>query len=59
MDDKEFFREIVSRLNKHGIRMIETLVYLDYEPIFNTDGFNFEYNLYRLGELVKNAVDFS
>lgn len=58
MDDKELFREVISRLEKYGISLKGSYVCYQNEPKFNTDGFIFAYNLKRLSDLIYKVIDF-
>lgn len=58
MNDKELFKEVVNKLNKHGIHMQGKIVCYNSVEVFNTDGFNFEYNMARLGDLINKVVNF-
>ena len=54
MNDKELFNAVFDNFAaKHRrLRMSGTLVYYNGECIFNTDGYNLEYNLLRLTKLL-------
>ena len=54
MNDRELFNAVFDNFaaKHHGLRMSGTLVYYRGECIFNTDGYNLEYNLLRLTKLL-------
>ena len=54
MNDRELFNAVFDNFaaKHHGLRMSVTLVYYRGECIFNTDGYNLEYNLLRLTKLL-------
>ena len=54
MNDRELFNAVFDNFaaKHHGLRMSSTLVYYRGECIFNTDGYNLEYNLLRLTKLL-------
>ena len=54
MNDRELFNAVFDNFaaKHHGLRMSCTLVYYRGECIFNTDGYNLEYNLLRLTKLL-------
>jgi len=60
MNDKELFRALVKRFNeqypKRNINICGTLVYVDGECVFNTDGFNLLYNVTRLSACLKDEL---
>ena len=59
MTDKELFFEVFnnfrSRYPNTNLEMVGTMVYLNGEARFNTDGFNLAYNLHRLVGLLIEA----
>lgn len=59
MTDKELFFEVFnnfrSRYPNTNLEMVGTMVYLNGEARFNTDGFNLAYNLHRLIGLLIEA----
>jgi len=57
MNDKELFNEVFDRfaIRHPGLRLSGTLVYWRNECKFNIDGFNLEYNLLRLCQLLDDA----
>ena len=57
MNDKELFNAVFDNFSaKHpGLRLSGSLVYYKGECVFNTDGFNLEYNLLRLTQLLDDA----
>lgn len=59
MNDKELFNAVFDNFAaKHsGLRQYGTLVYYKGECIFNTDGYNLEYNLLRLTQLLDDASE--
>lgn len=57
-DYKELFIENVNHLNEHGIYMDGSYVCYNGEIKFNIDGYNFQYNLYRLGKLIEEVINF-
>ena len=54
MNDRELFNAVFDNFaaTHHGLRMSGTLVYYKGECVFNTDGYNLEYNLLRLTKLL-------
>lgn len=57
-DYKELFIENVNHLNEHGIYMEGPYVCYAREIKFNINGYNFQYNLYRLGKLIEEVISF-
>lgn len=57
-DYKELFIENINHLNEHGIYMDGSYVCYNGEIKFNIDGYNFQYNLYRLGKLIEEVINF-
>lgn len=59
MTDRELFNEVFnnfrSRYPNTNLEMVGTMVYLNGEARFNTDGFNLAYNLHRLVGLLIEA----
>lgn len=54
MSDKELFIEVFNRFQvRHsGLRLNGTLVYYHQDVCFNIEGYNLEYNLFRLCKLL-------
>ena len=61
MADKELFNEVFNNLSARYKRlsMSGTIVCYDGRQMFNTDGYNLGYNLYRLTNLLNNMVEFA
>ena len=59
MTDRELFNEVFNNFRSHypntNLEMVGTMVYLNGEARFNTDGFNLAYNLHRLVGLLIEA----
>jgi hypothetical protein len=60
MTDKDLFKEVFDRIAgaRPNITMYGTLVCLNGEPKFNTDGYSLAYNLYRFTNLLKDNGEF-
>lgn len=60
MDDKELFREVLNRMAEtyphRDIKMVGTLVYIDGECYFNTNGFILLYNIKRLADALEEEL---
>lgn len=56
MDTRTIFYEVFNHLQSKygGFELQGTIVYFNGEAMFNTDGFNLEYNLYRLTKILKD-----
>ena len=61
MADKELFNEVFNNLSARYKRlsMSGTIVCYDGRQMFNTDGYNLGYNLYRLTNILNNMVEFA
>ena len=61
MTDRELFNEVFNNLSARYKRlsMSGTIVCYDGRQMFNTDGYNLGYNLYRLTNLLNNMVEFA
>ncbi|WQJ53505.1 MAG: hypothetical protein [Wendovervirus sonii] len=60
MEDKEIFKILLDRLSirysARNIKMLGTIVYVDGEARFNTEGFNLLYNTQRLVNCIKDEL---
>ena len=60
MNDTELFREVLNRMAEtyphRDIKMVGTLVYIDGESRFNTDGYRFLYNIKRLADALEQEL---
>ena len=61
MTDRELFNEVFNNLSVRYKRlsMTGTIVCYDGREMFNTDGYNLGYNLYRLTNILNNMVEFA
>lgn len=57
-NEQDFFIDIVKSLNKHGINMKGGFVCHNNNVRFRPAGYNLAYNLYRLGKLIGDVMDF-
>jgi len=56
MSDKELFNEVFNCVaGKTSVTMSGTLVCVNGEPKFNTDGYTLAYNLHRLTNLLEEV----
>lgn len=60
MEDKKLFIEVYNRLKSQyrKLDMSGTLVYWNGEAVFNIEGYNLGYNIYRLGKLLDDMGEF-
>lgn len=60
MTDKELFNEVFENLSARNSRisMSGTIVCCDGRLMFNTDGYNLGYNLFRLTKLLNEIGEF-
>ena len=60
MNDKELFRKVLDRMAEtyphRDIKMIGTLVYIDGESRFSTDGYRLLYNIKRLANAIEDEL---
>ena len=60
MKDKELFKEVLDRMAEtyphRDIKMIGTLVYIDGESRFSTDGYSLLYNIKRLADAIEDEL---
>ena len=61
MTDRELFNEVFNNLSTRYKRlsMTGTIVCYDGRKMFNTDGYNLGYNLYRLTNILNNMSEFA
>lgn len=61
MNDRELFNEVFNNLSARYKRlsMTGTIVCYGGREIFNTDGYNLGYNLYRLTNLLNDMDEFN
>lgn len=61
MTDRELFNEVFNNLSARYKRlsMTGTIVSYDGREMFNTDGYNLGYNLYRLTNILNNMAEFA
>ena len=61
MTDRELFNEVFNNLSARYKRlsMTGTIVCYDGREMFNTDGYNLGYNLYRLTNILNNMAEFA
>lgn len=61
MTDRELFNEVFNNLSARYKRLSMTgaIVCYDGREMFNTDGYNLGYNLYRLTNILNNMVEFA
>lgn len=60
MNDKKLFREVLNQMAEtypqRDIKMVDTLVYIDGESRFNTDGYRLLYNIKRLADALEDEL---
>ena len=60
MNDKELFLKVLDRMAEtyphRDIKMVGTLVYIDGESRFNTDGYRLLYNIKRLADAIEDEL---
>lgn len=60
MEDKQLFNEVLNNFSekypKRNIKKVGTLIYIDDECKFNTDGFNILYNIKRLCDAIEDEL---
>ena len=60
MNDKELFRKVLDRMAEtyphRDIKMIGTLVYIDGESRFSTDGYRLLYNIKRFADAIEDEL---
>ena len=60
MNDTEIFQEVLNRLAEtyphREIKMVGTLVYIDDESRFSTDGYRLLYNIKRLADAIEDEL---
>ena len=60
MKDSELFQEVLARMAEtyphRDIKMVGTLVYIDGESRFSTNGYRLLYNIKRLVDAIENEL---
>ena len=60
MNDTELFKEVLNRMAEtyphRDIKMVDTLVYIDGESRFSTDGYSLLYNIKRLVDAIEDEL---
>ena len=60
MKDSELFQEVLNRMAEtyphRDIKMVGTLVYIDDESRFSTDGYRLLYNIKRLADAIEDEL---
>ena len=60
MNDTELFQEVIDRMGEtyphRDIKMVGTLVYIDGESRFSTDGYSLLYNIKRLADAIEDEL---